>query len=106
MNEEMAHIVQIATEQRMRDIAFHRHVDMAVHYAMQSFEHIESEVDRRDLYHAATNAALAVLRLSIDSDAMLRQMEAERDHYKKIAEQHLRLSPFTFLDIDQGRKEG
>lgn len=71
---------------------FRRYVDMAVHEAMRHVQHIESEVDRRDLHHTAVVAAMAAMRLTIDGDHMLKQMEVERDHYKKLAEQSLSLT--------------
>lgn len=79
MMSEMEQIMRTATEAHQRDLMFRRHVENAVHEAMRHFDHIGSEVDRRDLHHAATLAAMAVLRLSIEGDTLLKGMEVQRD---------------------------
>lgn len=76
-----------------RGCAFRRYVDAAVHEAMDHASHIESDVDRRDLHNVAVVAAMAALRLAINSDGLLRTMEAERDSAVKIAKNVLESTP-------------
>lgn len=69
-----------------QDVLFRRYVDAAVSEAMRHSQHIpEGEIEPRDLHHVAVAAALAVLRLAIDGNHMLKAMEFERDAANKLA---------------------
>jgi len=88
--EAQMQTAMMAAEMQYREEALRRRlVDTAVAQAMRHFEHIESEVDRRDLHYAAVAAALSALHLAIESDTTLKALTHERDHYKKLAEQGL-----------------
>lgn len=78
-------VLNAAMQAYTRDELFRRHVDQAVAASLDHFKHIDSEVDQRDLAHAATLAATTVLRLAIDGDSLLKSMEFQRDAAEKMA---------------------
>jgi hypothetical protein len=87
MNDSMETTMALAMAANNRDALFRRYVDSAVYEAMRHAEHIpEGEIERRDLHHVAVTAAMAVLRLAIDGDHMLKTMEFERDAARKLAQ--------------------
>lgn len=69
-------------------------VHYAVNEAMRDFPPIEDEHDARKYAARVAEhaAALAVSRL-VTEDAAIHLARAERDHYKKLAEQSWRLAP-------------
>lgn len=93
MEAQMQTAMEAAEMQYRQDALRRRLVDVAVAQAMRHFEHIESDVEKRDLHFAAVTAALAALHLSIESDAMLKTLTEERDRYKKLAEEGLAYAP-------------
>ncbi len=93
MDDSTATAMMLAQAQYRKEIDFRRYVDAAVNEAMRHAEHFESEVNRRDLHHIAVVAAMATLRFAMDGDHRLKTLEAERDHYRKLAEEALRISP-------------
>lgn len=86
MEAQMQTAMEAAEMQYRTDALRRRLVDVAVAQAMRNFEHIDSEVDKRDLHYAAVTAALAALHLSIESDSALKLLTVERDRYKELAE--------------------
>lgn len=102
MTSEMEQIMRTATEAYQRDLMFRRHVEYAVQEAMRHFDHIGSDVEHRDLHHAATLAALAVLRLSIEGDALLKGMEVQRDDAMRQLKNALGFAAPTPIIIKRG----
>jgi hypothetical protein len=97
---EMETVMLAASASARKDALFRRHVDWAVHEAMRHFDHIETDVDRRDLHYAATIAAMAVLRQSIDNDTLLRQMEEQRDRAQEVAVSGMRATMPSLITKD------
>ena len=95
MGEEQT-ATQAMQEQYEKDILFRRAIDAAVHIAMQHFDHMHSDVDKRDLHHIAVLAAREALRTAIDGDRYLKAMEFERDAAKKMLESFAPLAPTRF----------
>jgi hypothetical protein len=94
---EIETVMKSAEAAYRRDSLFRRYVDAAVNEAMRHANHGLDEVDPRDLHDVAVAAAMATLRMAIEGDGMLQAVTAERDHYKRLAEETLRLSPQTFV---------
>ncbi len=93
MEAQMQTAMEAAEMQYRQDHLRRRLVDVAVAQAMRHFEHIESDVEKRDLHFAAVTAALAALHLSVESDTMLKAITAERDGFKRMAEAGVRFAP-------------
>jgi hypothetical protein len=93
MEAQMQTAMEAAEMQYRQDALRRQLVDTAVNQAMRHFEHIDSEVDRRDLHYAAVTAAIAALHLSIESDTALKTLTVERDRYKKLAEDGFAITP-------------
>lgn len=102
MEAQMQTAMEAAEMQYRQDHLRRRLVDVAVAQAMRHFEHIESDVEKRDLHFAAVTAALAALHLSIESDTMLKTLTEERDRYKKLAEDGFKMMPPRMIVPAQG----
>lgn len=92
-SSEMAETMLAAQESHRRDQLFHATVAATVAEVMRHFDHMQSDVDWRDLEHAATLAAMITQRLVIDGDSRLKAMEFERDAAKSLLAQPQSAAP-------------
>jgi len=66
-----------------QDMRARRIADSAIHQAM---ENCPREIEPRDVESIATHAVMLALAMVYDQDGDLKVARAERDHYKKLAE--------------------
>lgn len=89
-----------AVVQYRHDHIFHAHVSQVVAYAMQHHGPIDPERAEEAAADIATEVAALLLRTVYEEDSEVRNLAAERDRFRKIAEDAVALSPPKFLFME------
>lgn len=82
-----------ALSQWQVDQMFHRTVRQAVALAMQKYGPIDPEDADRAAHDIATDVAAIVLKAVYEDDGLVKQLAAERDSYRKLAQDALLTRP-------------
>lgn len=95
-----------AMTEREKDFRFRQIVDSTVIDVLQTHPHLEhtTTVTRTDIYRLLTEAVTLALTRTYESDAEIKMLRMERDHYRKIAEESLSIHPIRplILPADSG----
>lgn len=86
-----------AVAQDRHDHIFHAHVRQVVAYAMQHHGPIDPAYADREAADIALEVAALLLRTVYEEDSEVRNLAAERDRFRKIAEDAVAFSPPKFL---------
>ena len=98
--------IEAALRVRETDIRLRAIIDSTVAEVMQdNSEMVDGRpLRKRDLHHLLTEAVTLALVRTYESDAELKMLRTERDHYRKIAEETLSLSPPRPIIITQDQQ--
>lgn len=77
----------------MHDVIFNVYVRQVVAFAMQKHGPVDPERPERDAYEIAMEVAALLLQTVYEEDAEVKNLVAERDRYRKLAEDALLLRP-------------
>ena len=86
-------IIQTATDLHRRDLRTRALIDSSVHTAMDDYGPIDPEEAGRDAARIAQSACAILAARIFTEDAELHAIRAERDQYRKLAEEALSVSP-------------
>jgi hypothetical protein len=100
VGERLAALQKAAKEYRT-DPRFRMMVDSCISLARQDHGLIDPEKAERDAHEVATLATALLLARIYHEDAEIRALRAERDQYRKIAEEALLCSPAPSILLTQ-----
>lgn len=75
------------------DVIFHQHVQQVVAFAMQKHGPIDPEEAELAAYEIAMEVAALLLKTVYEEDSEVRMLAAERDRFRKLAEEALAVRP-------------
>lgn len=82
-----------ARRAHMHDLIFNRHVQHVVAFAMQKHGPIDPDHASHHAYNIAMEVAALLLKTVYEEDAEVRMLVAERDRFRKLAEDALSIRP-------------